>query len=414
MPSNMFGVPEGITAFDQNELVKAETAAKFNEMAMSPYRARLLSAQAAKLEEATAQERTMGDLARRVMGGDVQTGTGAVQLGGPDASEIGSVYGGQPQQASSFSAQLNTLARTAFGAGLVTKGEALAKTAALIGTRETARDLSITQAALNRLKGVRENAELTSQLLGGVNDEESWQRANALYTFQTGQPSPYAQLPYSKELVERLNQAALSAKERAELEEKGLVRKATKAYRDRRLGQIDTEDALRKRRVDVAEAREARISKTGGKPISSPSKEEQDQVARLIKKDYPNLSTAELNEAKFSIGAEAKALRRANPALDASTALQQAYNNAIQSGDFKNVRPGVLGYGAKDQYSGGGKYPTTPARIPSDKNDLKADRYYVNSQGQVGRWNGKTFEIGDLLSGDNGDPDDEADDDEEE
>lgn len=390
----MFGSPVGDIAFDQNQLTQAKTQETLGDVAMQPAKRRLIEAQAGKLEHDAQFEKLM-----------------AQSLG-----TLGGQPGGKPM---SMADSFDNLARIAVGSGFVTKAEDLAKTSALLRTREAAQLKSNVDTKLGALKVVRDNAELTSQLLGGVNDPESWARANALYTFQTGQPSPFSNMTYSPELVERLNQAALSAKERADLEEKKLTRTATAEYRRSRLDQINEQNDLRRQRIEQAAAREERLAKGGGgKGVSAPAKSETDQAVRLIKKDFDGLEAADMNDAAFSIASDARALRRSNPALNPAMALQQAYAAAKEAGDFAVLPRKALGMDvpgtSKPVYQGRGKTATLPAPVPTDKGVLAKGKFYINPAGAVAQWNGKAFvPVSRPLSSDNSRPDTEAGDDEE-
>ena len=419
--ADLFGAPLGDMAFQQNELTKANTQHTLGEVAMQPTTQRLRAAQAKQLEQEIAQNEKFAELMRLTAGERANISPELIESGtvgeeGATMEQLALNPQGAPRV--SIADQLDIIAKNAAGAGLITKAQELAKSSALIRSREAVQGKAEADQNLARLKLVRERAELQSQLLGGVTDEESWQNANALYEFQTGQKSPYAQVPYSPELVERLNQAAMTARERAELAEREQVRRNTEAYRKSRLRQIDTQNDLRKKQQELAREREKRLAKAGGgKGVVSPGKNELDQAARLVKKDYSGLEAVDLNDAAFTIASEARALRKANPALDANTALQQAFNNAVQAGDFQVVQKGIAGFGRKETFSGRGKTPAAPAPIPPKKEELKSGRFYVNPQGQVAKWTGKGFVIERPLSGNNGrvdDPDLEDDEDEEE
>ena len=414
--ADLFGAPLGDMAFDQNQLTKANTQHTLGEVAMQPTTQRLRAAQAKQLEQEIAQNEKFAELMRLTAGERANISPELIESGtvGEEGAAMEQLAL-NPQGASrvSIADQLDIIAKNAAGAGLITKAQELAKSSALIRSREAVQGKAVADQNLARLKMVRERAELQSQLLGGVTDEESWQNANALYEFQTGQKSPYAQVPYSPELVERLNAAAMTAKERAELAEREQVRKNTEAYRKSRLRQIDTQNDLRKKQQELAKEREKRLAKAGGgKAVVSPGKSELDQAARLVKKDYSGLPAADLNDAAFTIASEARALRKANPALDANTALQQAFNNAVQAGDFQVVQKGIAGYGRKETFSGRGKSPVAPAPIPPKKEDLKSGRFYVNPQGQVAKWTGKGFVVERALSENNSRLDEDLDEDE--
>lgn len=400
--ADMFGSPIGTRARDadrRSDIATGLNAAQtLGELAMQPDTARLRKTQADAAELVLRQEQEMSRLMRLSMGQQ---------------------EGGEAQAPTSIADQLDTLARNAAGAGLVSKAQSLAKDAALIRSRENAASASRTTQQLNQLKAIKERTDLTAQLLGGATDEESWKRANALYQFQTGQISPFADSPYNPQLVERLNEAALTAKERLDAAEKGLTRRSLDSFRRGRLSQHDTALALRKRAKEIAAEREARLARTGtGKAIVAPTKGEVDQASRLIKKDIGDgMDAADLNDAAFTVAAQARALRKANPALDAAAALQQALAQAQQAGDFQKDT-GIFGTGinTKVKFAGRGKTAAAPAAIPKEQKALVKDRFYVNASGQVAKWTGKGFVIERSLSENNSrlDPDLEDDEDEEE
>jgi len=328
---------------------------------------------------------------------------------------------GMPTEGSvSIADRMDSLARAAMDAGLVTRSQELAKNASLVRQREASALTSGTTAALNQVKLVRDRAELTGQIFGGATDETTWAQTHRLWEFQTGQPSPYANQPYSSELVERINATALSTKERADAEASRLTREGLAGFRTARLAQHDTENRIREARLALARAREARLAKAGGgRTVSSPGTSEVDQARRLIGRDYTNLEAADLGDAAYSVAAEARALRRSNPALDANVALQQAYNNARAAGDFQTLSRGILGFGKKQGFRGTGKSPETAMSLPKDRLDPKAyqkDRYYIGDKGVIGLWTGTTMQLltsrGRPLSPGNGRPVDEEDEEE--
>lgn len=397
MNFDMWGAEQsGARVAERDQLHEAETMAgiqnTLGQIAMRPLmmEEKSLSNQKARME-LESEQRMAAILANQAMGGGKPSG--------PRAS-MGDV--------------LDDLARQAAGAGLLTKATTLAKDAALIRSRESIQLNHQVQQNLNRLKAIRENAELDAQIFGGAKSPEDWDAANALYSFQTGRQSPYANVPYSPELIQQLNETALDAKERADLLEKKLTREATRKYRNARLEQINTQNDIRERRLKLEREREARLAKSGGGRgmVSSPTTAEQDQIARAIRKDYPNIEASDLSDAAFSIAAEARSLRKQNPALDASQALAQAYDNARQAGDFTDIS-GMFG---KKTKFGRGWTASSPAILPKDKTSLKIGKYYVNPKGLVRRWTKEGFISARPLSDDNSRLDedlDELDEDEE-
>lgn len=409
MAEGMFGAPVGFSAFQDDLYKDALRQESLGRTAMQPAQLRLTMAQAATAEQALQQEQVMAQLMRRSMGQEaevdpamIESGTGGVEGAALEQQALAP----KKKQPSSMADTLDSLAAAAAGAGLATKAQELAKNAALIRSREAVQQSAASRALIQQLQAIKEQASLTGQLFGGVNDQESWDRANAVYQFQTGKPSPYANVPFSPELVETIKQQALTAKEEADGEEKKIARKSLDEFRKSRVKQHDENISLSRERNRIAREREARLRKNGGgRQIASPTSAELTQAKRLIGRDYKNLEATDLNDAAFTIAAEAKALRRANPALDASMAIQQAYLNAIQAGDFQDISTTIGGVKVpgmgKQTFAGRGKKPETAAALPSEKSKLVKDKYYVNPSGQIAQWNGKAFVLTRPLSSDN-------------
>jgi len=370
--SGLWGTPVGRIAAGQEMLDSAQGLSRID---LEAAHGRYYGAGAQKLEADAAEQQQMAELARRAAGG--------------------------PQGGASVSMadRMDALAETAMNSGLVTRAQVLSKDASLVRQRESAADSSQTTAVLNRLKGVREQAELTGQLFGGATDEASWQRAGELFEFQTGQRNPYAGVPWTADLSERINSAALSTKERLDLEETRVTHAAQERHRVGRRAQHDQALRISEARLALERARQARLEKIGGgKAVSAPATTEITQAKRLVARDYEGMEATDLNDAAYAVAAEARALRRANPALDANVALQQAYNNARAAGDFQLTRRGIdiplLGnFGSKAGYRGAGKTFETAVPVPKDNTLLQSGRFYSSPSGVVGKWNGKAFEI---------------------
>jgi len=400
--AELFGAPIGIRAYNEDlrQAVAAATSAQhtLGQIAMQPAEQRIKEAQAAAAEEALRQEKLMAELMRKSQGGgltpgEIEAGTVGVEGLAMEQRALGTAAGGKPP---SMADQLDNLARAAAGAGLVTKAQTTAKAAAELRDREASALSAQTAAALNQVKIVREQANLTGQLLGGVTDQASWDRANALYTFQTGQPSPFANTSYHPERVRSLEQAAITAKERADIEHTRLTREATERFRDARLDQHNTANYIREQQLKLNRETERRRAKQGGgRQISSPRIEDVDRAAAMLRRDYGKeaFSSEDLEDTANAVASRAKELQNMNRALGIDAALQQAYTEVAP--DIEQT-PGVkFLYGPKARYKGRGKTPETarPLPVKPSAENLEKDRYYVNSQGVVGRWTGKKMEL---------------------
>lgn len=410
----LFGSPQGDIAHQGMMLQHAQELHNLGQVAMVPHQIRKLDAESAKLETEAAESERMA----RLMAGAF---TGSARAPRGFASDFDAQAFGTEAKPVSMADQLDEVARLAGVAGLVGKAESLAKTSSLIRAREARAAQSAASRDKTLLDIRKEGAEMIGRTFGNVSDEASWDTANRLYEFQTGQRSPYAGVPYSADLVENIKQNALSLKDQADIEDKDLDRERKENYGNKRLQISGIMAEIAALRLQLEKAREKRLARAGGgRQVSSPNQEEISQAKKIVTKNFPALDATELKDAAFAIASEARALRKQNPALDANTALWQAYVAAQRNGDLSNVSKGIgiAGLGRKDRYTGMGKTPETAAAIPAKQADLIRGRYYTNAQGQVAEWTGKGFRVtGDIrapLLGDNSATDTEADDDEDE
>lgn len=291
--------------------------------------------------------------------------------------------------------KLWNMASMSADAGLTTQAEKLSGAASLVDYRRQATAAQAASEQVRLLQGVRQQAGILSETVGTATDEDSWRVGNQLYRSRMGEPSPYEDMPYSPELVQQINDSAMTASQRAHEAEQALQRKALASYRNARLKQIDTQNALRKRRADIEAKREERLAKSGGGgKIAAPSEKEIKQAKTLISKEFPEMDG--MQDAAYTIASDARALMRANPALDSNTALNQAYQASRAAGDFTSDQ-GILGTGFKKRTSfGSGKSSASPKTLPVTNGKIDAGKltpktWYMSPQGVPGMWTGRGF-----------------------
>lgn len=383
MPSEMFGSPIGERAAADELNTDANTFLMLGQLAGLPAKQRLTEAQAGAAELELSNERSMARLMQQAAAND---GHG-VGKGG----SIGDTF--------------EDLGRLAMKAGLTTKATEFSKTGAYLRAQESLQQSRVAAQRVNELKAAGTRMDLFGRLLTDVTDEDSWNRANLMYQLESGAPSMWAGLPYSPDLVQRLRTGAMSVKdqiaEQLRGEENASKERSRRALAAHRL-QIE---GIQKDRNRIMEEREKRISKGGsGKAVTGPAKAEVDQAVRLVKGDFKDLPDSDYLNAAYEVAAEAKSLRRQNPALDANTAIQQAYLKAKSRGDFKEIQEkGLLRSTKRTQFVGGGRSPETALSIPGDRSQLVKGRYYTGTGGQIGRWTGDGFELAGGAGGSAGD-----------
>ncbi len=408
----MFGAPIGDLAYQENYRDNLLTGIKGQEMlgqiAMQPFQARKLAAEADRAEIELQQNKQFAAMMAQKMGGSTTTAK--------DGSPL------------SLSNQMDSLAKMAMSAGMLDKGTKLAATAATIRSREDAAAASRVRAQQGLLTIDKDNANFLGRVFGGAKTQEEWNHANALFSFVTRRPSPMQNVPFSEELVKEINDQAQTTHERLTLEDKRLQREETKRKDDAAIEDKRLAREIRQQNTDIRRQREERLARAGGgKAVTSPNKMETDRARSIIKKDFPDLADEDVGDAASTVASEARALRRSNPALNMDQALAQALLAARQAGDFQAEAGGTFSKD-KTRYLGRGKTPETAAIVPMDgkKVDtakLVKGRFYVGIGGKIAKWNGKTMEMqGGTrgLSGDNnrggeggggGEPDDNEPDD---
>jgi hypothetical protein len=408
--ADMFGTPIGTRAFEADSRAAVDfgldSQFKMGQIAMQPLQAKKMQLEGEKLQFEMDETKAMRELMMKATAG------GREGAKGPDPVE-----------------QLDNVAGHLISSGYVVKGGEIAKVAADLRQKTSQMLSAEATRRLNQIRTLREQTEYTAETFGGVKNQSELDLANRIYQFQTGRPSPYEGAEYSPALVNTINQSALTAKDRLDLEEKGLTREFRNRQENRLTKQFELEQRVREGNLEVRRQTEARRAKNAGPgagrlPGAEPKTQEIDQVVSFLRRDYPFLSGERdkqignsVNEAAYTIAAEARAKMRANPALSISAALNMAYTEAQKAGDFEaDAGTAIGGFGRKFKFAGGGRSPETAVPVPKTAADAKVGRYYVNSRGDVARWDGKKFVPAQAgsnrlpLSGDNRRPESEEDD----
>lgn len=374
MPSEMFGTPIGARLAETDELGRLaggiRAAQGLEELMQAPSilanreaLTRMHTLQGDRLAAEIAEQQQLGELVRRT----------------PSTGNLIKDF--------------ERLATDAMGAGLVTKGMKFADTAATLATKNAQVNASQARAAKAALEAQLQQVDRVNRLFGGVKDQAGMDYANALYTLQTGLPSPYAGVGYSPQLIKALSDSALSHKERLELAIKQEDLSSKKAERANRVEFRDFRRGILARGQELAEERERRLAKGGaGKGVSGPNKTEIDQAERMVREQFPTIESA--GNVAYTIASEARELRQKNPALGAAQALNMAFQDAQRRGDFQGISGGVFGKD-KTRFVNQGKTPQTAMMLRSGMKpaDMVKDRYYVNPQGGLLKWTGKEFEV---------------------
>ena len=383
MPSEMFGAPIGYSQAGAD--IRADLTTGVNvlkglgEVAMQPAELRLKTAQAATAERALAQQEALARLLQ-------QAGPGGVRAAGGEAPSITS--------------RLYNLSSLALDAGMPEKAMAIAKDASQIAQHEASAISSQARTTLTRLQTIGERAELTGQMFGNAKNPTEWARANQLYEFQTGEKSPYADVPFDPRLSKTIYDNSMKIKDRVATEMRAAELAETRRHHKLSEAQADTLNEIRRNRAETAKRREDRLEREGGRGVASPSEGEISQAMRLIRKQFGEraLSDLDIGDAAYEIAADAKERRTKNRALSASEAIAQAFKDAREAGDF-NPGGGFLRY---TPIIGGLFRPSYTKRRGESAEDAiiarpgisyEKGKYYVSPSGQIGVFDGSNMVI---------------------
>lgn len=222
------------------------------------------------------------------------------------------------------------------------------------------------------------NVKLAGQLAQGVHDEASWKQANLEFQSSTGHPSPFANRPYSPDLVKRIQDQALTVKEKLDLHLKEQDEKSKEANRN---------SAMRKRALDedldhIAAKETAKQSARTNKsnPQVSPASKDIKAAIDVIKSNFGEKFDETDSSSRLKatdLVERARNIMRQNPALSGSEALQRAFTSQQADGTYKK-----LDTGSKSKATPGGT-KGNPLPLPKTKAELQKGQWYSDGKGGV-------------------------------
>jgi hypothetical protein len=310
----------------------------------------------------------------------------AQRLGKPPTTPDGS-----PQTLSGMSLDM---AQIFAEAGLPNKAEQAMKTATSAMSHEVALRAQTLREATAKLTGAKQTATIMSNLAADVTDQESWDRANQVYSQVSGKESPFAKMPYDPKFVEMIKDSAITMKQKADMAEKAAMDAA-------RIANIKSLDAHRQAQEQIARdkmqqqrERATAVGKVGGKDVGAPAAGEIAAAKGLLRGEDGLVSETDLPTAAFDVAAKARAIRKSNPGIAADEALRQAVIEKKMSGDFQPPTPGMkvfgldTGIGAKaGKYKPGGAAGDSidPSKTP--KSQLQLGKVYKDAaSGKSWQW----------------------------
>jgi hypothetical protein len=317
---------------------------------------------------------------------------------GPQAPADQMAKAGHPDGLDPVLAKLSTDAARLAKAGFLSEAEAAAKAVEGITLKRVQESTAASQGAYRDSQVFHERMSTINALVSGVTDEASFNAAKMAYMSDPrfrGQPVPPALQAWTPDTPRLIAAIRNGTKE-------GLAKIAS----DRLAAEADSKDELRKAREDFMTWREGqakiiadlkeRVKKAqekAGADVGAPTKGETDLAVRLLSDEYKEakLPPAELSRAADDIASRAKAIRKANPGLDAATSTAQA---------FEEFKPGFATT-AKAWYELGGASTTykrktgntTPQPLPATEAGYVVGQTYTLRNGKPGKWTGQGFTL---------------------
>jgi len=283
---------------------------------------------------------------------------------------------GEPLTPTNMAESMDQMAEYAMQSGQPVKAEKFASTASTI-RHQTHENEKAEQDVLIK------NLTMLGSLMGEVQDEQSWARANAMFQLQSGKASPYAKAKYSPELVAQIREGVQTAQQRA-------LTDAARARVEASEAQV-TESSTRRKLLEAqtsyTKARERNLGKAGA-TSQLPNATDVQAVTDLLMQDYrTSLPIEEARILARPVAERAKKLM-VERELTRSQAAALAYQEAKNAGDFGGLTETQKGAGSR----------SNPLEMPKTSTLLKQNKYYAlqgKYAGKVGRWNGTKFIIDD-------------------
>lgn len=272
------------------------------------------------------------------------------------------------------------------------------KNAATINKDEQALAKDRADTAKSSAEATLKQADIVGEKLGSAQSAEQWNQG-LLEMQQSGAFTPeqiqhFAAIPYHPAAVAHLRDAALTVKDKADLQIK-------QADQDFNVSRAQSEDVYRAAQLSIdrarleEEKRKNQIDKKTGAtaPTSEQVKSAKAAIVQTVFQGTPPENTDALEAGSFDIASRAQDLVRNNKGLSWQTAINRAVAESDQAGDWE-VHKGGWFSDDTTTFSGVGKTPDDAMPLPDKPtpDSLKKGRWYITAKGR-GQWDGENFNI---------------------
>lgn len=260
--------------------------------------------------------------------------------------------------------------------------------------------------AKDQVDTVLKTANAVAQTIGVARNESEWRyglsqlREHGIMPEE--QLSALEGMDYDEDVVAYLNEQAISAYNRAQLQMTSSRDAVNKRQADSRIANSRALTQIAQGRLKLAQEAAARAAKNG-KSVNAPTTDQRKAaeaaiVNQVFKGKPPTTADqkAAMAAGVQAVAARAQALVRENKALDYDTALNRAIIESQAAGDWEETTEGALWWKEDKVSFGKGRTPATAITLPQtaegkpDATKLKKGKFYITAKGTA-RWNGKAF-----------------------
>lgn len=297
---DLFGAPVGIMAVDQDQRDAAQSMMTLAQGAQKLQLGEMELSKQRNLMQALAQKGLIGN----------QSG-GASGLQGATQHDLAS--------------DMFSFAGAALSTGNWEEADKAANTASTLLKNTSEIQKATFDSNIKRLN-------VMGNLMDGVYDQATWNRANAEYQAEVGEPSPYAKYPFNPDLVTKIKSGVTSAKDKAYIANEQSTTRLHDAETRKQAYEIRKISAETKKISD----QDALLTKNGGKP---PTNNELEPITDMIGSDYGKAITPDARRTLARpIYSRAQEIMEKD-GKNRSEAIQQAYEESKSSGGLKNLNP---------------------------------------------------------------------------
>jgi hypothetical protein len=298
--------------------------------------------------------------------------------------------------------------------GAIKRGEDLLKAASDIRKGEAQIESDEAAAAENRVETVLKGANVVAQTVGVARNQSEWQYGLAQLrkagVLPPEQLEKLEAMDYDPDVVAYLNTQALSAYQKALLDQTSQRDATSKRQADDRIANARRLTSIAEGRLKIAEKAEARAEKAGKGPTAPNSDQLKAAKAAVISQVFngtaPTTADAKaaLDAGAVSIASRTQQLLRENKALDFDTAQNRAIIESQTAGDWEVVEPSMVTKvtgnipivgsfvddSTKIKFRSAGKTAQTALPLPPKGKSLIKGRFYTTAKG-VAKWDGQSF-----------------------